>query len=75
MYLRYCKKNSRSYTLNFSEEIDFENRPFCKKKIIIQKVSDRNEQNFEVCVFIRGGICVLKINNLADKFYLLQFFT
>ena len=37
-----------------------------KKKIIIQKVSDRHEQNFEVCVFIIGGICVLKINNLAD---------
>ena len=63
MYLRYCKKNSRSYTLNLSEEIDFENRPFFKRrKIIIPKVLDRNERNFEVglCVFIIGGICVLK---------------
>ena len=68
MYIRYCKKNSRSCTLNLSEEIDFENRPFSKKKkMIIQKVSDRNERNFEACVFIIGGICVLKINNLADK--------
>ena len=71
MYLRYCKKISRSYTLNLSEVIDFENRPFFKKekKIIIQKVSDRHERNFEVqvCVVIIGGICVLKINNLADK--------
>ena len=68
MYLRYCKKISRTYTLNLSEEIDFENRPFFKKeKIIIQKVSDRRDRNFEVCVFIIGGICVLKINNLADK--------
>ena len=63
MYLGYYKKNSRSYTLNLSEEIDFENRPFLKKeKIIIQKVSDRHERNFEVCVFIIGEICVLKIN-------------
>ena len=38
-----------------------------KEKIIIQKVSDRHERTFEVCVFIIGGICVLKINNLADK--------
>ena len=68
MYLRYCKKNSRSYTLNLSEEIDFENRPFFKKeKIIIQKVLDRRERNFEVCVVIIGGICESKINNLADK--------
>ena len=68
MYLRYCKKISRSYTLNLSEETDFENRPFLKKeKIIIQKASDRNERNFEVCVFVIGGVCVLKINNLADK--------
>ena len=60
MYLRYCK--------NLCEEIDFENSPFSKKKkIIIQKVSDRHERNFEVCVFIIGGICVLKINNLPDK--------
>ena len=42
--------------------------PFSKKKkIIIQKVSDRHERNFDVCVFIIGGICVLNINNLADK--------
>ena len=43
--------------------------PFTKKekKIIIQKVSDRHERSFEVCIFIIGGICVLKINNLADK--------
>ena len=44
--------------------------PFSKKKkMIIQKVSDRHERNFEVCVFIIGGIglCVLKINNRADK--------
>ena len=42
--------------------------PFSKKeKIIIQNVSDRNERNFKACVFIIGGICVLKINNLADK--------
>ena len=68
MYLRYCEKNSRSYTLNLSTEIDFENRPFSKKeKIIIQKVSDGHVRNFEVCVFITGGICVLKLNNLADK--------
>ena len=69
MYLRYCKNNSRSYSLNLSEEIDFQNRPFSKKRkeYIIQKVSDRHERNFEVCVFIIGGICVLKINNLADK--------
>ena len=70
MYLRYCKKKKcRSYTLNLSEERDFENRPFFKKekKIIIQKVSDKHERNFEVCVFIIGGMCVLKINNLADK--------
>ena len=66
MYLRYCKNNSRSYTLNLYEEI--ENIPFFKKeKIIIQKVSDRHERNFEVRVFIIGGRCVLKINNLADK--------
>ena len=46
-----------------SEEIDFENRPFKKKKekIIIQKVSDRNERNFEVCVVITGGTYVLKL--------------
>ena len=37
------------------------------KKIIIQKVSDRYVRNFEVCVFVMGGISVLKINNLADK--------
>ena len=68
MYLRYCKKNSRSYTLNLSEEIDFENRPFFQKeKMIIKKISDRHEQNFEVCVVIIGRICVSKINNLADK--------
>ena len=48
--------------------MDFENRPFLKKeKIIIQKVSDRHERNFEVCVFIIGGIFVSKMNNLADK--------
>ena len=42
--------------------------PFSKKeKIIIQKVSDTHERSFEVCVFIIGGICVLKISNLADK--------
>ena len=42
--------------------------PFSKKiKFIIQKVSDRNERNFEVCVFIIGGICLLKINNVAVK--------
>ena len=60
MYLRYCKKNSRSCTLNLSEEIDFENIPFSKKekKIIIQKVSDRHERNFEECVVITGGIYV-----------------
>ena len=69
MYLRYCKKNSRPYTLNLSEEIDFVYWPFFKKekKITIQKVSDRHERNFEVCVFIIGRMCVLKINNLADK--------
>ena len=40
--------------------------PFSKKKkFIIQKVSHRNERNFEVCVFITGGIRVLKINNVA----------
>ena len=61
MYLRYCKQISRTYTLNLSEEIDFENRPFFQKKIIIQEVSDRHERNFEVCVFIIGGMCVLKI--------------
>ena len=73
MYLRYCKRHSKSYTLNLSEEIDFENRPFFKKEIIIiQKVSDRDERNFEVCAFIIGGICVLKINNLADKLYKLE---
>ena len=57
------KNISRSYTLNLFEEIDFENRPFFQKekKIIIQTIS---EQNFEVYV---GGICVSKINNLADK--------
>ena len=50
------------------EEIDFENRPFFQKeKNHNKKISDRNERNFEVCVFIIGGICVLKINNLADK--------
>ena len=38
-----------------------------EEKIIIKKESDRHERNFEVCVFIIGGICVLKINNLADK--------
>ena len=38
-----------------------------KKKIIIQKVTHTHERNFEVCVVIIGGICVLKINNLADK--------
>ena len=38
-----------------------------KKKFIIQKVSDRNERNLEVCVVNIGGISVLKINNLADK--------
>ena len=38
-----------------------------KKKFIIQKVSDRNERNFEVCVVIIVGIYVPKINNLADK--------
>ena len=37
------------------------------KKIKIQKISDRHERNFEVCVVIIGGICVLNINNLADK--------
>ena len=68
MYLRYCKKISRSYTLNLSEDIDFENRPFFQKeKIIIQKVSDSHEWNFEVCVVFTGGIYVSKINNLADK--------
>ena len=42
--------------------------PFSKKKKdVIRKVSDRHERNFEVCVFIIGGIRVLKINNLADK--------
>ena len=58
-----------SYTLNLSKEIDFENRPFFKKekKIIIEKVSERHERNFEVCVLIIGGMSVLKINNLADK--------
>ena len=62
MYLRYSKKNSRLYTLNFPEEIDFENRLFFKKeKIIIKKVSDWHERNFEVCVFIIEGICVLKL--------------
>ena len=51
-----------------SEEIDFENRPFVKKeKIIIEKVSDRHVRNFEICVFIIGGICVLTVNNLGDK--------
>ena len=68
MYLRYCRKNSRSYTLNLTEEIDLKIGPFPKKKkIIIQKVSDRQEQNCEVCVFIIGRVCVLKINNLADE--------
>ena len=68
MYLRYCKKISRSYTLNLSEEIDFENRPFFQKeKIIIQKYqTDMNE--ILKCVVIIGGICVSEINNLADKF-------
>ena len=43
MYLTYCKK-SKSYTLNLSEEIDFKNKPFFKKKIIIQKYqTDMNE--------------------------------
>ena len=47
--------------------------PFSEKeKIIIQKVLDRHERNFEVCVFIIGGICVLNINNLADKLYKLE---
>ena len=33
--------------------------PFSKnKKIIIQKVSDRHERNFKVCVVIIGGIYV-----------------
>ena len=42
--------------------------PFSKKKkIIFKKVSDRHKRNFEICVFITGGICVLKINNIADK--------
>ena len=42
--------------------------PFSKKKkIIIQTISERHEQNFEVYVVIIGGICVSKINNLADK--------
>ena len=42
--------------------------PFSKKKkFIIQKVSDKNERNFEVYVVIIGGICVLKISNLVDK--------
>ena len=42
--------------------------PFSKKKkIIIKKISDRHERNFEVCVVITGGMCVSKINNLADK--------
>ena len=38
-----------------------------KKKIIIEKISDRHERNFEICVVILGGICVSKIKNLADK--------
>ena len=67
------QKNSRSYTLNLTEEIDFENRPFSKKEnIVIHKVSDRHERNFEVFVFIIGGICVLKINTLADKLQKLE---
>ena len=41
--------------------------PKKEKKIIIQKVSGRHERNFEACVFIIGGICVLKFNNPADK--------
>ena len=63
------KKISRSCTLNSFQEIDFENRPFLQKekKIIFQKISDRHERNFEVSVVIIGGICVSKINNLADK--------
>ena len=68
MYLRYCKTISRSCTLNLYKGRDFENRPqFPKRKNHNSKVSDRNELNFEVYVFIIGGICVLKINNLADK--------
>ena len=38
-----------------------------KKKFIIQKVSDRNERNFDECLVIIGGISVLKINKPADK--------
>ena len=52
-----------------SAETDFENWPFFKKekKTIIQKVSDRHERNFEVCVVIAGGMCVPKINILGAK--------
>ena len=66
--MRYCKKIldhtlkicPRRYILKIG--------PFSKKKkFIIQKISDRNERNFQACVVIIGGICVLKIKNLADK--------
>ena len=74
MYPSYCKKNSRSYTLNLFKEIDFQNRPFFSKlkKNHNSKVSEIHERNFRVCVVIIGGICVPKINNLADKLYKLE---
>ena len=40
---------------------------FQKEKIVIQKVSERHEWNFEVCVVITEGICVPKMDNVGEK--------